>query len=148
MIVKLVLTLQMFFCQKCSYIYVASYIYHKFYNLKCRIYVASRPAAKWPKSKSTFYRSVGKSNYWFSPGQSQDLNPVWHEGMVKLSPFCNTTTLSSQIQKPEFWSFHIRYWKKFVKDVSNLASFYGSHINGIVCVKQIGLGFARTLKKN
>ena len=74
------------------------------------------------------------------PAVFSKLNPVWHEGMVMLSPFCNTTTLSSQIQKPEFWSFHIRYWKKFVKDVSNLASFYGSHIDGIVCVKQIDLG--------
>ena len=79
------------------------------------------------------------------PAVFSKLNPVWHEGMVKLSPFCNTTTLSSQIQKPEFWSFHIRYWKKFVKDVSTLASFYGSHIEGIICLQEIGLG--RTLKK-
>ena len=34
-----------------------------------------------------------------------------------------------------------------VNDVSNLASFYGSHIDEIVCVKQIGLGSAMTLKK-
>ena len=33
------------------------------------------------------------------------------------------------------------------KDASNLASFYCSHIDGIVCVKQIGLGLAKTLKK-
>ena len=40
-------------------------------------------------------------------------------------------------------------WKnqKLVKDASNLASFYGSHIDVIVCVKQIDLGSARTLKK-
>ena len=37
--------------------------------------------------------------------------------------------------------------KKMVKDVLHLASFYGSHIDGIVCVKQIDLGSARTLKK-
>ena len=30
----------------------------------------------------------------------------------------------------------------------NLASFYGSHIDGIVCVKQIDLGSARTLNKH
>ena len=34
-----------------------------------------------------------------------------------------------------------------VKDSSNLASFYGSYINGIVCEKKIGLEPARTLKK-
>ena len=38
-------------------------------------------------------------------------------------------------------------YQKLVKDASNIASFYGSHIDGIVCVKQIGLGLARTLKK-
>ena len=43
-------------------------------------------------------------------------------------------------------------WKKlklpkFVKDTSNLASFYDSHIHGIVFVIQIGLGSARTLKE-
>jgi hypothetical protein len=38
-------------------------------------------------------------------------------------------------------------YQKFVKDTSNLATFYGLHIDGIVCVKQIGLGLARTLKK-
>ena len=37
--------------------------------------------------------------------------------------------------------------QKLVKDVSNLAFFDGLHIDGIVCVKQIGLGSARTLKK-
>ena len=31
-------------------------------------------------------------------------------------------------------------------DASNLVIFYGSHIDGIICVKQIGLGLARTLK--
>ena len=35
---------------------------------------------------------------------------------------------------------------KVVKDASNLA-FYGSHIVGIVCVKQIGLESARKLNK-
>ena len=30
----------------------------------------------------------------------------------------------------------------FAKDASNLASFYGSDIDGIVCVKHIGLGLA------
>ena len=43
-------------------------------------------------------------------------------------------------------------WKKLklpklVKDASNLASFYSSHIDGIICVEQIGLGLARILKK-
>ena len=33
---------------------------------------------------------------------------------------------------------------KLVKDASN---FYGSHFDGIVCVKQIDLGSARTLNK-
>ena len=33
------------------------------------------------------------------------------------------------------------------KEVSNLAIFYGSNIDGIVCVKQIDLGLARTLNK-
>jgi hypothetical protein len=37
-------------------------------------------------------------------------------------------------------------YQKLVKDASNLASFYGSHIDGVVCLKQIGLGLARTLK--
>ena len=34
-----------------------------------------------------------------------------------------------------------------VKDASNLASFYGSQVDGMVYVKQIDLGSARTLKK-
>ena len=34
-------------------------------------------------------------------------------------------------------------YQNFVKDASNSASFYGSQINGVVCVKQIGLGLAR-----
>ena len=33
------------------------------------------------------------------------------------------------------------------KNTSKSASFYGSHIDGIVCEKQIGLGLKRTLKK-
>ena len=42
-------------------------------------------------------------------------------------------------------------WKKLklpkvVKGASNLASFYDSHIYGIVYVKQIDMGSARTLK--
>ena len=37
--------------------------------------------------------------------------------------------------------------QKLVEDALNLASFYDSHIDGIICVKQIGLGLARTLKK-
>ena len=37
-------------------------------------------------------------------------------------------------------------YQKLVKDASNLASFYGSHIDGMVCVKQIDLGSKRTLK--
>ena len=37
--------------------------------------------------------------------------------------------------------------KKWYKDGSNIASCYDSDIDGIVCVKQIGLGSARTLKK-
>ena len=38
-------------------------------------------------------------------------------------------------------------YQKLVKDASNLASFYGSHIDGIVCViQQIGLGSARALQ--
>ena len=36
-------------------------------------------------------------------------------------------------------------YQKLVRDASNLASFYCSYIDGIVCVKQIGLGSARTL---
>ena len=40
-------------------------------------------------------------------------------------------------------------WKKLklqtVKNTSNLASFYDSHIDGIICVKQIDLGLAKTL---
>ena len=50
---------------------------------------------------------------------------------------------------------HLRLMKKLgtqkthplnlvVEDESNLASFYDSHIDGIVCVKQIDLGLART----
>ena len=38
-------------------------------------------------------------------------------------------------------------YHKLVKDASNLGSFYGSHIDRIICVKQIGLGLARTLNK-
>ena len=38
-------------------------------------------------------------------------------------------------------------YQKLVKDASNLASFYGSHIDEIVCVKKIDFGSARTLKK-
>ena len=30
-------------------------------------------------------------------------------------------------------------YQNLVKDASNLASFYGSHINGIVCEEQIGI---------
>ena len=37
-------------------------------------------------------------------------------------------------------------YQKLVKDASNLASFYGSHIDGMVCVKQIDLRSARTSK--
>jgi hypothetical protein len=33
-----------------------------------------------------------------------------------------------------------------IEDASNLAYFYGSHIDGIFCVNQIGFGSARTLK--
>ena len=36
--------------------------------------------------------------------------------------------------------------QKLVKDALNLASFYGSHIEGIVCGKQIGLELARNTK--
>ena len=36
---------------------------------------------------------------------------------------------------------------KFGKGCLKLVSFYGSKMNGIVCVKQIGLGLVRTLKK-
>ena len=32
-------------------------------------------------------------------------------------------------------------------DVSDLAIFYGLNIDGIICVKQIDLGLARTLNK-
>ena len=39
-------------------------------------------------------------------------------------------------------------YQKLVNDASNLAYFYGSHIDGIVCVKQIGMGSARTLEKH
>ena len=35
----------------------------------------------------------------------------------------------------------------YKRDASNLASFYDSSIDVILCVKQIGLGSARTLKK-
>ena len=44
-------------------------------------------------------------------------------------------------------------WKKLkllkvgIKDASILAPFHGSHIDGIVCVKQMCLGLARTLKE-
>ena len=45
-------------------------------------------------------------------------------------------------------------WKKLkvpkfnlVKDASNIAIFYGSHIDGIVCVEQIDMGSARTLNE-
>ena len=31
-------------------------------------------------------------------------------------------------------------WKKLVEDASNFASFYSSQIDGIFCVKQIGVG--------
>ena len=34
-----------------------------------------------------------------------------------------------------------------IKNASNLDSFYGSHIDGILCVKQIDFGSARTLNK-
>ena len=34
------------------------------------------------------------------------------------------------------------------KDASNLAIFHGLNIDEIVCVKQIGLGLARTFYKN
>ena len=38
-------------------------------------------------------------------------------------------------------------YQKLVKDASNLASFYGSHIDGIVCVKQIdSLGVGKDIK--
>ena len=37
--------------------------------------------------------------------------------------------------------------QKLVKDTSNLANYFGSQIDGIVCVKPIGLESARTLKK-
>ena len=40
----------------------------------------------------------------------------------------------------------ISWMVKLVKDASNLASFYGSHIDGIFFVKQIGLGSARRLE--
>ena len=38
-------------------------------------------------------------------------------------------------------------YQKLVKDASNIASFYGSHIDGIVCMKQIDLESAKILKK-
>ena len=43
-------------------------------------------------------------------------------------------------------------WKKpklpkVEKNALNSASFYGSHIDGIICGKHIGFGFARTIKK-
>ena len=38
-------------------------------------------------------------------------------------------------------------YQRLVKHASNLASFYGSHIDGIFYVKQIDLRLARTLKK-
>ena len=38
-------------------------------------------------------------------------------------------------------------YQKLVKYASNLASFYDSHIDGIVPVKQIDLELARRLKK-
>ena len=36
-------------------------------------------------------------------------------------------------------------YQKLVKDASKIASFYGSHIDGIVCVEQIDLGSPRIL---
>ena len=38
-------------------------------------------------------------------------------------------------------------YQKLVKDASNIAIFYGSHIDGIVCVKQMDMGLARKIKK-
>ena len=38
------------------------------------------------------------------------------------------------------------YYQKLVKDASSLAYFYGSHIDGIVCVKHIGSVLPMTLK--
>jgi hypothetical protein len=38
-------------------------------------------------------------------------------------------------------------YQKLLKDASNLASFYNSNIDGIVFIKQIGVGSARPLKK-
>ena len=38
-------------------------------------------------------------------------------------------------------------YKKLVKGASNLASFYVSHIDRIVYVRQIGLGSAKKIKK-
>ena len=36
-------------------------------------------------------------------------------------------------------------YQKLLKNATNLVYFYCSHIDGIVCVKQIDLGLARTL---
>ena len=38
-------------------------------------------------------------------------------------------------------------YQKLVKNASNTAIFYGSYIDGIVCVEQIDMGSARTLNK-
>ena len=54
------------------------------------------------------------------------------------------STLSTPSQRDAWKKLKI---PKVGKGCSNLASFYGSHIDGIVYVKQISLGLARTLKK-
>ena len=59
---------------------------------------------------------------------------------------CLTSLLQDFVS---FWSTlstpsQIDAWKKLK---SHLASFHGSRIHGIICVKQIDLGSARTLKK-
>ena len=52
----------------------------------------------------------------------------------------------STLRQKDAWK-KIKLQKVGIKNASDLASFYGSHMNGIVFVKEIGLGSARTLKK-
>jgi hypothetical protein len=51
--------------------------------------------------------------------------------------------------RPQVKGMPVKSYKdqKLLKDTSNLAKYFGSHIDGIVCVNPIGLESARTLKK-
>ena len=95
------------------------------------------PTIFWQISKPYSIRGVGGTVCW---------NGVLHGHFlgIKMQHWneCLSTYKISQVFEVPYRP-QVKY-RKFVNDTSNLTSFYSSHSDAIICVKQIGLGLART----